>query len=120
MAVIIQKIVGAPDADNRYFYPTLAGVANSVDFYPQPHTSSQHGCAQLGLGLGVSVVENTPAVHFSLSDPRTLLGPSGELPVTALDLTATPGSVRARGLQLHSLLLRLCQTSVAQPLLLRL
>jgi len=91
MAVILQPLVGAPDESGNYFYPTLAGVANSVDFYPQPHTATSHGCAQLGLGLGVSVVDNTPAVHFSLSDPRALTGPP-ELPVTALDLAAMPGS----------------------------
>merc|ERR1719217_219594 len=91
MAVILQPLVGRADATGTYFYPTLAGVANAVDFYPQPHTASSHGCAQLGLGLGVSVVENTPAVHFSLSDPSCLTGPSA-LSVTALDLHAAPGA----------------------------
>jgi len=91
MAVILQPLVGEADADNRYFYPTLAGVANSLDFYPLPHTGAQHGCAQVGLGFGSAVVDNTPAVHFSLADPSTLTGPR-ELPVTALDLHATPGS----------------------------
>ena len=91
MAVILQPLVGQADAEGRYFYPTLAGVANSVDFYPKPHTHAQHGCAQLALGLGSSVVDNTPATHFPLSDPRSLTGPD-VLPVTALDLHATPGS----------------------------
>ena len=33
-----------------HYYPTLAGVANSIDFYPRPHTLPDHGCAQLALG----------------------------------------------------------------------
>jgi len=92
MAVILQPLVGSPDADSKYFYPTLAGVANSVDFYPLPHTSSIHGCVEIGLGLGAGVVDNNPAVHFSLGDHHTLTGPTDALPVTALDLSAKPGS----------------------------
>ena len=91
MAVILQPLVGRADEAGEYFYPTLAGVANSLDFYPLPHTHAHHGCAQIGLGLGSSVVDNTPAVHFPLADPRSPTGPS-ELPVTALSLSATPGS----------------------------
>ena len=49
MAVILQPLVGTVDADGRHYYPTLAGVANSCDFYPQPHTHQEHGCAQVGL-----------------------------------------------------------------------
>ena len=93
MAVILQPLVGTPDADGKFFYPTLAGVANSLDFYPLPHTAPTHGCAQVGLGLGAGVVDNNPATHFSLGDPTTLTGPKmAKLPVTALDLSAGPGS----------------------------
>ena len=93
MAVILQPLVGTPDADGKYFYPTLAGVANSVDFYPLPHTAPTHGCAQVGLGLGAGVVDNVPATHFSLGDTTALTGPAlSELKVTALDLAARPGS----------------------------
>ena len=95
MAVILQPLVGNTDAKGEYFYPTLAGVANSLDFYPHPHTHQADGCAQIGLGLGASVVDNTPAVHFSLSDPLTLTGPA-ELPVTALDLRARPRNPASR------------------------
>ena len=27
--------------------PRIAGVANSIDFYPRPHTLPDHGCAQV-------------------------------------------------------------------------
>jgi len=92
MAVILQPLVGEASSDG-YFYPTLAGVANSVDFYPLPHTSSAHGCAQLALGLGSGVVDNEEAVHFSLGDTSHLTGSElTSLPVTALNLHAAPGS----------------------------
>jgi len=62
-------------------------VAHSIDFYPQPHTNSEDGCAQVGLGLGFSVVDNAPAVHISLADPTKLIGPEEHaLPVGAFDL----------------------------------
>jgi len=88
MAVILQPLIGDPTPDG-FFYPTLAGVANSVDFYPLPHTSSTHGCAQVGLGLGSSVVDGSPAIHFSLGDMSSLNGPDpADLPVTAVNLRA--------------------------------
>ena len=55
-----------------HFHPSLAGVANSIDFYPRPHTSHEHGCAQLSLGLGAAVVGG----HLRRFDcqPRLLCG----------------------------------------------
>jgi len=87
MAVILQELVG--DTHGDYFYPSLAGVANAVDFYPLPHTKSEHGCAQLGFGLGHTVVDGQPALHFSLADTNCLVAPT-MLTVAALDLTQPP------------------------------
>ena len=78
MAVILQPLVGEATADG-YFHPTLAGVANSVDFYPLPHTAPAHGCASIALGLGKSVVDGSAAVHFSLGDPSRPTRRSGTL-----------------------------------------
>jgi len=101
MAVILQPLVGDVHTidDAKHFYPSLAGVANALDFYPLPHTSSEHGCAQIGLGLGYAVVDGTPAIHFSLADPSHLTGPADllDLPVAALNLIAAPGE-RSGGL----------------------
>jgi len=91
MAVILQPVVGSADVEGQYYYPALGGVANSVDFYPRPNTSQLNGCASVGLGLGASVVDGMPAVHFSLGDTTALSGPSPiTLPVMALDLNANP------------------------------
>ncbi|KAL1495700.1 hypothetical protein AB1Y20_016563 [Prymnesium parvum] len=89
MAVILQEVIGSKHGD--YFYPSLAGVANAVDFYPRPATLSEHGCAQLGLGLGHAVVDGQPALHFSLGDPAHPVAPQA-LRVAALDLTKAPTS----------------------------
>ena len=91
MAIIVQELVGEADG-HGHFHPSLAGVANSIDFYPRPHTSHEHGCAQLSLGLGAAVVGGTPSVQFSLADPAmaTVIGGDwGGLQVSALDLTPT-------------------------------
>jgi hypothetical protein len=53
-----------------HYYPTLAGVANSIDFYPRPHTLPDHGCAQLALGLGFGVVGR---LYLPYSSPKAPL-----------------------------------------------
>ena len=84
-----------------HFYPTLAGVANSIDFYPRPHTLPEHGCAQLALGLGFGVVDNMPSMHISLGDPTTPAGfHEGEMSVAALNLSAKPGGADEQLVQL--------------------
>ena len=93
MAVIMQEVVG--EERDGHYYPTLAGVANSIDFYPRPHTLPDHGCAQLALGLGFGVVDNMPSMHISLGDPKLPISGffPGEMSVAALNLSAKPGGV---------------------------
>ena len=112
MAVILQPLVGEATADG-YFHPTLAGVANSVDFYPLPHTAPAHGCASIALGLGKSVVDGSAAVHFSLGDPGALTGPdAATLPVSALKLDSAAGRPSDVLAMLHG---RAAQTLVTLP-----
>uniref|UniRef100_A0A6S9V7X9 Pyruvate phosphate dikinase AMP/ATP-binding domain-containing protein n=1 Tax=Chrysotila carterae TaxID=13221 RepID=A0A6S9V7X9_CHRCT len=88
MAVILQEIVGTEQ--DGYYYPTLAGVANSIDFYPPSNAEPQHGCAQIALGLGSAVVDGMPCVqHLNLGLPSRPVGADESMmPVTALDLSA--------------------------------
>jgi len=88
MAVILQELVGAEH--EGYFYPTLGGVANSIDFYPPDGGEPSHGCAQVSLGLGSAVVDGMPSVqHFNLGMPNKVTGPDeAAMPVTALHLAA--------------------------------
>ncbi len=70
MAVIIQKMVGAP-RDNR-FYPEFSGVAKSHNFYPIGPQHSSDGIVSVALGLGKTVVEGGNCVKFSPKYPKHL------------------------------------------------
>ena len=71
MAVIIQRLVGAPH-DER-FYPDFSGVAKSFNFYPVPPQKSTDGIALAALGLGKTVVDGGNCVRFCPKYPRHLL-----------------------------------------------
>lgn len=70
MAVIIQKMVGAPRSER--FYPDFSGVAKSYNFYPVKPQKSSDGIAMVALGLGKMVVEGGNSVRFSPKYPRHL------------------------------------------------
>lgn len=70
MAVIVQKLTGARHGD--YFYPALAGVAQSYNFYPVGHMQPEEGIAHIALGLGKTVVEGGSALRFSPRYPELL------------------------------------------------
>lgn len=68
MAVIIQKLVGNQYEDR--FYPDLAGVAKSYNFYPKKPMTSSDGIASVALGLGETVVRGDNAVRFCPKYPQ--------------------------------------------------
>jgi hypothetical protein len=68
MAVVIQQVVGRPYG--HYFYPGVAGVARSINFYPMPEMKAEDGVASVVLGLGKAVVEGGRCVRFSPAHPR--------------------------------------------------
>jgi len=70
MAVIIQKMIGARHHDR--FYPEMAGVAKSYNFYPSPPQESSDGIASVALGLGKMVVDGGAAVRFCPKYPLHL------------------------------------------------
>ena len=71
MAVIIQKLAGAQH-ENR-FYPDIAGVAKSYNFYPLPPQKSSDGIVSAALGLGKTVVDGGNAVRFCPKYPTDLI-----------------------------------------------
>jgi CheY-like chemotaxis protein len=71
MAVIIQRMVGAPR--NGRFYPDFSGVAKSYNFYPVPPQKSTDGIAHVAFGLGKMVVDGGNVVRFCPKYPRHLL-----------------------------------------------
>ena len=83
MAVLIQRLVGT-DYGKR-FYPTFAGVAQSVDYYPLEGMQPEDGVALVALGLGRTVVEGGRALRVPLSRPNAL--PDMSTPAAALRAT---------------------------------
>lgn len=71
MAVMLQRLVGA--AHGPRFYPDLAGVARSHNFYPVPPMRSEDGIAAVALGFGAAVVEGELCVRFCPRFPRHLV-----------------------------------------------
>ena len=71
MAIILQEICG--EEENGYFFPTLSGVARSVNFYPIGSEKSDEGIAKIAYGLGKAVVDGEQVLRFSPAYPRHVL-----------------------------------------------
>ncbi len=70
MAIIVQQMIGSTYGD--YFYPAVAGVAQSHNFYPVSHMQPEDGIAHIAMGLGKTVVEGEKNLRFSPRYPRIL------------------------------------------------
>ncbi len=71
MGIILQEICG-----NRYddwFYPTLSGVARSVNFYPIGPEQYNDGIINIGFGLGKYIVDGGLSLRFSPKHPGNIL-----------------------------------------------
>lgn len=55
MAVILQEVVGAQYGDR--YYPSISGVARSVNYYPINDEQAEEGTVSLALGLGKYIVD---------------------------------------------------------------
>ena len=71
MAIILQEICGAEE--NGYFFPTLSGVARSVNFYPIGYEKAEDGICKLAFGLGKAVVDGEQVLRFSPAYPKHVL-----------------------------------------------
>ncbi len=71
MAVILQKIVGAPHGGR--FYPDFSGVARSYNFYPTAPLKSEDGIVAAALGLGRMVVDGGNVLRFCPRYPRHIV-----------------------------------------------
>jgi hypothetical protein len=67
MAVILQELVGG--AHGRHFFPHVAGVAQSLNFFPVSYLKPEHGIALLVMGLGKAAVDGKFAMRFSPAYP---------------------------------------------------
>ena len=71
MAVVLQRVVGG--RHGQRFYPDLAGVARSHNFYPLPPMSQEDGLAAVALGLGETVVTGGACFRFCPRYPRHIV-----------------------------------------------
>ncbi len=71
MGIIIQEVCGS-QYGNRY-YPTLSGVARSINFYPIAPEKPEDGIANIALGLGKQIVEGGKSLRFSPKYPKKVL-----------------------------------------------
>ncbi|OGQ98209.1 MAG: phosphoenolpyruvate synthase/pyruvate phosphate dikinase [Deltaproteobacteria bacterium RIFOXYD12_FULL_57_12] len=70
MAVIIQQLAGRQYGD--FFYPAIAGTAQSTNFYPIAGMQADEGIASIALGFGKTVVEGEKCLRFSPVHPDRL------------------------------------------------
>ena len=71
MAVILQEVVG-----NQYgprFYPSMSGVARSLNYYPLGDEKAEEGIVNLALGLGKYIVDGGLTLRFSPYHPTKVL-----------------------------------------------
>ena len=71
MGIVIQEICGK-DYGDRY-YPTISGVARSINFYPIPPEKPRDGIANIALGLGKTIVDGGVSLRFSPEYPKKVL-----------------------------------------------
>ncbi len=68
MGVVLQEVVG--QQHGNCFYPTISGVARSVNFYPIAPEKAEDGIVNVALGLGKQIVEGGVSMRFSPSYPQ--------------------------------------------------
>ena len=71
MGIILQEVCGSP-YENR-FYPTLSGVARSINFYPIEPEKPEDGIAVIAYGLGKYLMEGGTGLRFSPKYPKKIL-----------------------------------------------
>ena len=71
MVIVLQEVCG-----NRHdwiFYPTLSGVARSINYYPIGSEKAEDGIVNIALGLGKLIVEGGLSLRFSPKYPKKIL-----------------------------------------------
>ena len=71
MAVVLQEVVG-----NQYgerYYPSISGVARSLNYYPIGDEKPEEGTVNIALGLGKYIVDGGKTLRFSPYHPNHVL-----------------------------------------------
>jgi hypothetical protein len=68
MAVIIQEVVG--ERHDERFYPDVAGVGRSYNFFPAKGVDPKEGVVNLALGLGKTIVDGGASWIYTPTRPK--------------------------------------------------
>lgn len=71
MAVILQEVVGNQYGDR--YYPSMSGVARSINYYPIGDEKAEEGVVNIALGLGKYIVDGGMTLRFSPYHPNQIL-----------------------------------------------
>lgn len=71
MAIVLQEMCGSED--QGYYFPTISGVARSLNFYPLGYEQPDEGIVKIAFGLGKSVVDGDQVLRFSPEYPQNVL-----------------------------------------------
>ena len=71
MGIVLQEVCGKQFGNK--FYPTISGVARSINFYPIEPEKSEEGIANIAYGLGKQIVDGGVSLRFSPKHPKKIL-----------------------------------------------
>lgn len=71
MSIVLQEVCGKQYGDK--FYPSISGVARSINFYPIENEKGEEGIANIALGLGKYIVDGGQTIRFSPHHPKKIL-----------------------------------------------
>jgi hypothetical protein len=71
MGIVLQEVCGTRYGD--CYYPTISGVARSINFYPIAPEKSRDGIAKVAYGLGKYIMDGGLGLRFSPAYPKKIL-----------------------------------------------
>lgn len=71
MSIILQEVAGEQYGER--YYPTISGVARSLNFYPIQDEKPTDGIANIAFGLGKTIVGGGVSLRFSPKHPKHIL-----------------------------------------------
>jgi CheY-like chemotaxis protein len=71
MGIILQEVCGTRHGE--IYYPTISGVARSINYYPIGSEKAEDGIANIAFGLGKLIVEGGMSLRFSPRYPKKIL-----------------------------------------------
>ena len=71
MGIVLQEVCG--NRHGEIYYPTISGVARSINYYPIGSEKAEDGIANIAFGLGKMIVEGGISLRFSPKHSKKIL-----------------------------------------------